>query len=303
MIFALLFLALLSVRAQDLVMPDSEHNFRPMEEQWLIFPMTNKDFNNWQTEGSAVFLRNHLVVSPGSKNLKGLVYNTNPTSTGSVKGWIAEFDLDLGNDDLLELGSGGLAIYFLRNFDPDQRSGLYGYTNKFDGVAVIVSTLVKQRVQKEYGLEFHSSIQGFDNDGSHNINLLRRSSNQCFAKINGQKGEVFRVRLEYESDPAKTLHVSFFSQETMQFERCFAWQIDLEYQGIWAVSAASGMRDPDHHHLRSIKLWDTSQEVLNNHYQDSHQRKALTEQLADKLSQDVNDLIHMSASADQFTEE
>lgn len=105
--------------AQDLVMPDSEPNFRPMEDQWLIFPMTNKDFSNWQTEGSAVFLRNHLVVSPGSKNLKGLVYNTNPTPTGSVRGWIAEFDLDLGNNDLLELGSGGISIYFLRNFDQD----------------------------------------------------------------------------------------------------------------------------------------------------------------------------------------
>lgn len=49
----------------------------------------------------------------------------------------------MGNNELSELGSGGLAIYFLRNFEPNQMNGLYGYTNKFDGVAVVISTLVK----------------------------------------------------------------------------------------------------------------------------------------------------------------
>jgi hypothetical protein len=105
--------------------------------------------------------------------------------------------------------------------------------------------------------------------------MLRKSKNQCFASIHGGKGETFRLQLEYESTPAKVMHVSYFSAETMQFERCFAFQVDLEFQGIFAFSASSGMRDPDHHYIKAFKSWDTSQEVMNNHYQDSHTRKAL----------------------------
>jgi len=53
------------------------------------------------------------------------------------------------------------------------------------------------------------------------------------------------------------------------------------------------MRDPDHHYVKAFKVWDTSQEVLNNHYQDSHTRKALSEHFAEKLLYEgAKDIIH-----------
>jgi len=108
--------------------------------------MTGKDFENWQTEGTAVFLKNQLVLSPDSSNLKGVAYTTHETTTDALKGWIAQIDIDIGTNKHAELGSGGLAVYFLRNFEPHSTNGLYGYTNKFDGAAVVISTLIKNRV-------------------------------------------------------------------------------------------------------------------------------------------------------------
>lgn len=62
------------------------------------------------------------------------------------------------------------------------------------------------------------------------------------------------------------LHVSYFSFETMQFERCFAMAVDLEYEGIFLMSASSGFKDPDHHYVKSFKAWDTSSEVFNTRF-------------------------------------
>jgi hypothetical protein len=117
-----------------------------MEEQCLLFPMTSKDFDNWETAGTAVFLKDYLVVSPSSSNLKGIAYAKNSLPTEAIKNWEAHIDLDMGNNEQTELGSGGLAFYYLRNYEANQKGGLYGYTNKFDGIAVVFSTFVKKRV-------------------------------------------------------------------------------------------------------------------------------------------------------------
>jgi len=43
------------------------------------------------------------------------------------------------------MGSGGFAFYYLRNREYEM-SGVYGYSNKFNGAAVIISSLKKQKV-------------------------------------------------------------------------------------------------------------------------------------------------------------
>lgn len=78
--------------------------------------------------------------------MKGVAYATKPIKSEGIRNWMVHLDLDLGSNDQQELGSGGLALYYLRSFTPNQNSGLYGYTNKFDGVAVIISSMIKQRV-------------------------------------------------------------------------------------------------------------------------------------------------------------
>jgi hypothetical protein len=40
--------------------------------------------------------------------------------------------------------------------------------------------------------------------------------------------------------------------------------VDLEYPGIFLISASSGFTDPDHHYLKSFKVWDTSQVASKN---------------------------------------
>ncbi len=69
----------------------------------------------------------------------------------AIKGWEVHIDLDLSNQAQSQMGSGGFAVYYLRNREYEM-SGVYGYTNKFDGAAVIVSSLIKQKVQNEKGV-------------------------------------------------------------------------------------------------------------------------------------------------------
>ena len=76
------------------------------------------------------------------------------------------------------MGAGGFALYYLKNVEiSDKNQGLYGYSNKFDGAAVVVSTFIKQRVEGDHGIEFQPAIQGFFNDGKSNLNLMRKSAN------------------------------------------------------------------------------------------------------------------------------
>lgn len=81
-----------------MVLPSTDPNFRPLEDQFLIFPMTSKDFTNWNAHGTAVFLKDKLVLTPGVENLKGLVHATKPMPTSAIKGWEAHVDIDLGSD-------------------------------------------------------------------------------------------------------------------------------------------------------------------------------------------------------------
>jgi hypothetical protein len=68
----------LSVKAQDAAAVDDRTNtdpdFAPVEDMFLIFPMTEKDFWNWNSLGSAVFLQNKAVLAPEASFRKGLIH-------------------------------------------------------------------------------------------------------------------------------------------------------------------------------------------------------------------------------------
>lgn len=143
--------------------------------------------------------------------------------------------------------------------------------------------------------KFQPIIQGFTNDGAHNLNLMRKSDSQCYATIPGN-GNVFQLKVEYESQPEKVLHISFFNPEIMSFEKCYAMKADLSFSGIFLITAMSGFKDPNYHFVRSFKLFDPKTESVNNRFQDSHHEKALRENLAEKISEDINDLVHQKGS-------
>lgn len=92
------------------------------------------------------------------------------------------------------------------------------------------------------------------------------------------------------------MHISFFNAEKMSFEKCFAMKADLSFPGIFLITAMSGFKDPNYHFVRSFKLFDPKTESVNNRFQDSHNEKALREKLAEKISQDIKDLVHQKGS-------
>ena len=53
-------------------------SYAPIENQFLIFPMVEKDFWNWGSQGSAVFMENKAVLAPEASGRKGLIYTTQP---------------------------------------------------------------------------------------------------------------------------------------------------------------------------------------------------------------------------------
>ena len=82
-----------------------------------MFPMVEKDFWNWNSLGSAVFLNNKAVITPEATNRMGLIHTRQPNR--KKEHWYAALDFNIGRDKVKELGKSGdgLAIYYLRNFD------------------------------------------------------------------------------------------------------------------------------------------------------------------------------------------
>jgi hypothetical protein len=47
--------------------PDSDPKFEALEEQYLMFPMIKKDYAQWKTVGTSIFLENKAVIVPEVK--------------------------------------------------------------------------------------------------------------------------------------------------------------------------------------------------------------------------------------------
>ena len=106
-----------------------------------MFPFIKKDLENWQTLGSAVFLTNKVVLTPEAINRKGIIHTTKPLSKDHTRAWVAIVDVEISSKEENKLGSGGLGIYYVRNLDEKvDMSSPFGFTNKFDGAAVVVNT-------------------------------------------------------------------------------------------------------------------------------------------------------------------
>ena len=104
--------------AQDLnERPDTDPAYAPIENMFLLFPMLEKDYWNWGSAGSAVFLENKAVIAPEASNRKGLIHTTQPNPKPDH--WYAVLDFNIGREKVKELNKSGdgLGIYYLRNFD------------------------------------------------------------------------------------------------------------------------------------------------------------------------------------------
>ena len=79
----------------------SDPAFAPVSNQYLIFPMVEKDFWNWGSLGSAVFLENKAVIAPEASGRKGLIHTTQPNPQKDH--WYAVMDFNIGRDKVKEM--------------------------------------------------------------------------------------------------------------------------------------------------------------------------------------------------------
>ena len=100
--------------------------------------------------------------------------------------------------------------------------------------------------------------------------------------------------MEYE---AKALTVSVYDHDAKQYNHCFTQQIDLDYEGIFAISASSGTSAPQYNEIKSFKLFDQKIVSTSHHFMDSHRIKAENESWSTQVIDVVKDLIHDSARA------
>jgi len=49
-----------------------------IKSHFLEFPMTKEEMDNWETSGSAVMGKSHLILNPEVKFRTGLLYNKKP---------------------------------------------------------------------------------------------------------------------------------------------------------------------------------------------------------------------------------
>lgn len=54
----------------------SEPHFKVEPSHYLDFPITKKDFSQWETMGTAVILKNRAVIAPETRDKKGIIFST-----------------------------------------------------------------------------------------------------------------------------------------------------------------------------------------------------------------------------------
>lgn len=74
----LLFLAHLSqpVFTLDYQPISSDPSFKVEPSHYLDFPISKKDFLNWESIGTAVILKNQAVIAPETRDKKGIIFST-----------------------------------------------------------------------------------------------------------------------------------------------------------------------------------------------------------------------------------
>ena len=56
---------------------EAQPNFQISQSHYLDFPLERKDFENWQTIGSALIHQSKVILAPEVVDRKGIFYNTN----------------------------------------------------------------------------------------------------------------------------------------------------------------------------------------------------------------------------------
>ena len=227
-----------------------------------MFPLIEKDYSNWNTLGSAVFLKEKAVITPQVGDRRGLIHTTKPNMTPNH--WMAIVDFKMGNRDNQHVVGEGMGIYYLKDIDPDNPNLLnnfYGYTNDYRGFGVLINS--KNSYPEKNTKKKVVQIFGFANDGK-NMAAKSRPDKQCFKEVFGDKLHFSKLKIEYEEP---VIRVSVFEHDSAQFVHCFSMDMpELNYQGIFAISASSGTdpNNPIYTTVNSFKVYDPKLVQMNH---------------------------------------
>ena len=191
---------------------NTDPNFKAIEEQFLMFPLVEKDYDNWNTMGSALFLRDKALLTPTVKDRRGLMYTTKPNPKPNH--WLVHVDFKIGNKEFPHRSGEGMAITYLRDVDqdnPDLMNNFYGFTNEFRGLGIFINTgqgFPDRKTKRKV-----VNIFGFANDGK-NVRPTTKNERQCYREVLGDYLHFSKIAIEYEKP---LLRVSTYDHDSKEF--------------------------------------------------------------------------------------
>jgi len=96
-------------------------------------PISNKEFENWDTRLTSVMNKNNIVLTPEVQGAKGAILNK--AIVKHKHDWIVDVKVTIGNEDQTKKGGAGMAFYYLEEVNQDQiGEGVFGYGRQFKGI-------------------------------------------------------------------------------------------------------------------------------------------------------------------------
>ena len=98
-----------------------------------------------------------------------------------------------------------------------------------------------------------------------------KGENNCKVKFRNLPADsYFHFRVEYSN---QKVSVYWFNIEKDAYDFCTVAEFPMDFNGIFMMTANSGVRDPDHYFIDSFALYDPSEKVAeghNKHFHEAH---------------------------------
>ena len=133
--------------------------------------------------GAAVILKNRTVVTPETKDKKGIIYSTVPNPL--TKSWMLELEVHIGNDKQTLRGGTGLGLFYLRSIDKvSHKESIFGYSSQFEGIGIYLNSILRSDTPRSSGTkDILNAIQGFYNFGDRSINIFSEKQHICYKRF------------------------------------------------------------------------------------------------------------------------
>lgn len=112
---------------------ESEPTYRIIESHTMESPVTNKEFENWETYKSSVYTENTIVLVPEVVGAKGAILNKQMVKYQDD--WIVDVKVTIGNEMRTAKGGVAMAFSYLESINKeDVGTGVFGYSTQFRGI-------------------------------------------------------------------------------------------------------------------------------------------------------------------------